>query len=157
MTFQVTKTYGHERGLSVAFRQAQASGHCSKLHGYALAISLTFEADTLLNHWVIDFGALKPVEAWLREMFDHTLLVAMDDPERSYLEGLGTRGIARVQVIPALGCEVFAFFVFGYVTTWLEDNDHAPRVRVAQVSVAEHGANCARYIPPRQTRARIEF
>src|SRR5215207_8018651 len=82
VAYQVTKTYGHERGLSCCFRQPQAQSHCALMHGYAVAVSLTFEAHRLENHWVLDFGGLKPVEAWLKWLFDHTLLVACDDPER---------------------------------------------------------------------------
>ena len=38
-----TKTYGHERGLSCAFRQPLAlHSHCSLLHGYALSFSFKF-------------------------------------------------------------------------------------------------------------------
>ena len=33
-----TKTFGHESGLSCAFRQPNAThSHCSLIHGYALA------------------------------------------------------------------------------------------------------------------------
>lgn len=149
MAFRVTKTYGHERGFSTCFRQPQADSHCSQLHGYALSIALTFEAHKLLNHWVIDFGALKSAEGWLRETFDHTLLVSFDDPERDLLETLGRRGIARVNVVHAIGCEAFALLIYNYVSLWLEENRHSPRVRLAQVDVAEHGANCASYVPPR--------
>jgi 6-pyruvoyltetrahydropterin/6-carboxytetrahydropterin synthase len=147
MTYRVTKTYGHERGFSAAFRQHQAKGHCSRLHGYALAIGLTFDADTLLNHWVIDFGALGPVEAWLREMFDHTLLVARNDPEFAYLLGLADNDLARVQMVRATGCEAFAALIFIHVSGWLDDEGHSPRVRLAQVDVAEHGANRVSYVP----------
>ena len=43
MGWQVTKTYGHDLGLSCCFRQWGASSHCRFLHGYALSFSFTFE------------------------------------------------------------------------------------------------------------------
>lgn len=47
MTYKSTKLYGHEIGLSAAFRQWRAESHCRFLHGYALAVRFEFEADEL--------------------------------------------------------------------------------------------------------------
>ena len=44
MNYVSTKTYGHEVGLSCAFRQHKADSHCAKLHGYALSVKVEFEA-----------------------------------------------------------------------------------------------------------------
>jgi hypothetical protein len=49
MTYQVTKTYGHELGLSCVFRQHRANTHCKHLHGYALAFDIVFEAKHLTH------------------------------------------------------------------------------------------------------------
>ncbi len=94
-----TKTYGHEEGLSCCFRQWRAThSHCRLLHGYALAFSLTFATDTLdARNWCFDFGGLKPVRAWLHEMFDHTLLVAHDDPDLSEFQRLAERGLVDLR------------------------------------------------------------
>ena len=70
-TFRSTKTFGHHLGLSACFRQHRAESHCRLLHGYALQIKLTFEADTLdVRNWVVDFGALKPLRKRFEELFD---------------------------------------------------------------------------------------
>jgi 6-pyruvoyltetrahydropterin/6-carboxytetrahydropterin synthase len=93
MTYQVTKTYGHELGLSCVFRQHRANSHCKQLHGYALAFDIVFETETLdARNWVIDFGSLKEVKEWLVDMFDHTLLVASDDPMFEELARLANSG-----------------------------------------------------------------
>ena len=34
--YRSSKTYGHEIGLSAAFRQWRAQSHCRLIHGYAL-------------------------------------------------------------------------------------------------------------------------
>ena len=65
------KTYGHDRGLSCAFRQWKADSHCKWIHGYALAFEFTFIATELdTKNWVVDFGGLKKLEQWLRATFD---------------------------------------------------------------------------------------
>ena len=147
MIYTSTKTYGHEIGLSVAFRQWKAKSHCSLIHGYALAIRLEFEATELdERNWVIDFGGLKDLKANFQRMFDHKLLVAEDDPQLDELCQLQGLGVADVIVVKATGCEAFAKLVYDETEIWLECNRHSPRVRIAKVEVSEHGANSAIYM-----------
>lgn len=144
--FTSTKTYGHEIGLSAVFRQWRAESHCKLLHGYALAVRLEFCSNELdVRNWVVDFGSLKSLKGLLEDTFDHTLLVAEDDPmlpELARLEGLG---LANVVVVPATGCEAFAKLIFEAAEVWLKDNGYTPRCWVQRVEVREHGANSAIY------------
>jgi len=141
-----TKTYGHEIGLSACFRQHRAESHCRLLHGYALAVKLTFAAEGLdVRNWVVDFGSLKSLKGWLEGTFDHTLLVAEDDPMKSYLLDLDKMGLAKVVEVPATGCEAFAELIFHATEIWLEDNGYTPRCELVSVEVSEHGANSASY------------
>ena len=74
--FFSSKKYGHERGLSAAFRQWRAVSHCRFMHGYSLEFEFVFGTHELdENNWVVDFGSLKNLEAWLRLNFDHKTLV----------------------------------------------------------------------------------
>lgn len=157
----VTKTYGHELGLSACFRQWKAQSHCRFLHGYPLSFKLTFGCtdDALLDDWVINFGGLKDIKAWLCDTFDHKLLVAEDDPQRGRFEQLADNWwmplgadaakhdhpVAQVLVIPKIGCEGFARYVFDHVFDWMGDNGHMPRVFLHSVEVREHGGNSAIY------------
>lgn len=145
--FVSTKTYAHSIGLSSCFRQWRAKdSHCQYLHGYALAIRLEFEADTLDDRqWVVDFGSLKSFKGWLESKFDHKLLVAEDDPKRLHLALLQTLGLAQIVWVPATGCESFARLIFQHGQTWLMDNGYDPRVRMRSVEVSEHGGNSAIY------------
>lgn len=146
MAYRSTKTYGHEIGLSAAFRQWRAESHCRFIHGYALAVRLEFEADELdVRNWVVDFGSLKSLKGLLEDTFDHKLLVAEDDPEIATFRALEALGLAKVRVLPSVGCEKFAEFIFGATQVWLADNGYAPRVRLVSVEVKEHGANSAIY------------
>jgi 6-pyruvoyltetrahydropterin/6-carboxytetrahydropterin synthase len=144
--YYVTKTYGHELGLSACFRQWRAKSHCRFLHGYPLSFKLEFGANELdENNWVIDFGGLKSVKAWLVDMFDHKLVIAKDDPMFQDLYALGDPeiGLADVTILPSVGCEAFAFLVFMYVANWLVDQRHTPRVHLVSVECREHSGNSA--------------
>jgi len=86
-----TKTFGHELGLSAAFRQWKADSHCRFLHGYALAVKFTFAAEELdVRNWVVDFGGLKGLKQILEDTFDHKTLVASDDPLWEMLNHAGS-------------------------------------------------------------------
>ena len=125
-----TKTYGNDRGLSCCFRQWRSThSHCSLLHGYSIGIRLIFESETLDNrNWVMDFGGLKAFKEWADWQFDHTLVVANDDPHLNFFKqmanlgnpptsGIGSvpngmpheRGaICDLRIVEAVGCEKFA-------------------------------------------------
>lgn len=146
MPYRVTKTYGHDIGLSCCFRQWRAESHCRQLHGYALAVTLTFEAKTLdNNNWVVDFGALKQIKQYLVDTFDHTLVVADDDPELDTFRLLHAKRLVDLRVVRATGCEAFAFMVAQRVQDWMVGVGCVPRVRLVSVEVREHGANGAAY------------
>jgi len=171
--FYSTKTYGTDRGLSCCFRQWRAThSHCQFLHGYSIGIKLTFECESLdERNWVMDFGGLKEFKAWAEHMFDHTTLIAEDDPFLSEFMNLakqspsvGHRGtisetveksiksqrLLNLRVVPAVGCERFAQMCFEKMHNILEEAKLNktllnPAVRVKSVEVFEHGANSAIY------------
>lgn len=149
--YQVTKTYGHDLGLSACFRQWRAQSHCRFLHGYALSFKLTFEAKKLNDcNWVIDFGGLKTVKSWLQDTFDHKLVIAEDDPAINTLMALSDPDLpegqlADIIILPSVGCEAFAKHVYDYVDNWMMMLGHKPRVRLVSVEVCEHEANSAIY------------
>lgn len=152
-SFVATKTYEHSVGLSACFRQHWAKSHCKFLHGYALQVKLAFEATELNDqNWVIGFGDLKPVKAWLEDTFDHKTLVAEDDPDLGIFQQLHTDGLIQLRVLPMVGCEGFAWSIFQYVDDWVRQQevelvgDHPTnRVQLVSVEVREHGGNSAIY------------
>jgi 6-pyruvoyltetrahydropterin/6-carboxytetrahydropterin synthase len=147
MTHISTKTYGADLGLSACFRQHKAQSHCKYLHGYALCIHIEFAAQELDERgWVVDFGSLKSFKAMLEATFDHRLLVAENDPDRTSFEHLDSIGLAQIVIVPSTGCESFAKMIYEYGKLWLRDNGYAPRVHVLSVEVKEHGANSAFYM-----------
>ena len=99
-----TKTYPNLG--PVCYRQWKAESHCNLLHGYALTFHFEFGANELdVRNWVVDFGGLKDLKYKLEEWFDHTLLLATDDPEFETLNNLGKKGLAKVIVVEKTGCE----------------------------------------------------
>lgn len=170
---QVTKSYGHEAGLSATFRQWRAKSHCRFIHGYALAFHLTFachDNEVNENGWVIDFGSLKPVKAWLAETFDHKTLVAADDPLLNLFRGLSGDGDYAVQdasewdyfeteggakrdpliqltEVERTGCEAFAKMVASHVQGMLKDKLLGDtRAWLVSVECREHDGNGATYV-----------
>ena len=139
----VTKTYGHELGLSACFRQHRAKSHCRFLHGYPLSFKLTFAANELdENGWVIDFGALKRVKQYLVDTFDHKLLLARDDPEFERIMNLSRENpVADVLILTAVGCEAFAKLVWDFTQGYLEVEGYNPRVQLVEIEVREHASN----------------
>ena len=157
-----TKTYGNDRGLSCCFRQWRAThSHCSTLHGYSIGIKLIFESDTLDDrNWVMDFGGLKLFKAWADYMFDHTLVVAEDDPHLETFKqlneisgGFQDRGVCDLRVVEGVGCEMFAEMAYKAMNGILlqlkqQNGDRYPvgeSVKLKSVEVFEHNANSAIY------------
>lgn len=165
MPFTSTKTY---KDLGpVAYRQWRAESHCNLIHGYALSFHIEFEADELdARNWVVDFGSLRSFKDKLEDWFDHTLLVAEDDPEFETFEMLHKKGLCKMTVVERTGCEGLAKFLYDYLDDiWLPENGYKPRVRVTKVEVREHGANSAYYTgeetfdltPPERVKFKGDF
>ena len=141
--FFASKKYGHERGLSAAFRQWRASSHCRFMHGYSFEFEFEFGTNKLdENNWVVDFGSLKGLEAWLRQTFDHKTLVATDDPEYSYYEKMHQKGIINMVSVDSTGCEMFAKMAMEFSSDLIVKL-YGGRCWVESVTVREHGANSA--------------
>lgn len=150
MAYRSIKTYGADRGLSCAYRQWAAESHCQLLHGYSLGFVFDFAAEQLdARGWVVDFGkgGFGAIREWLHHMFDHTLLVAADDPARVEFERLQRLGLAQVRIVPGVSAEALAAHVFEHAQN-LIDVATKGRCWVASVECREHGANGAVYENP---------
>ena len=157
--FTSTKVFD---GFSCCFRQWKATTtHCQFLHGYGVSFKVWFEGDLDDRNWVWDFGGMKRAKTkidgkspkdWMDYMFDHTVLVAEDDPFLPDLEklyhrpekGLKYHGILQLRVVPATGAEKFAEFIFHKLNNFVKTETNE-RVKVKQVEFREHGKNSAIY------------
>ena len=149
--FKSTKLFD---GFSCCFRQWKAKEtHCRFLHGYGISFRVTF--DGMLDHrnWVWDFGGMKRAKTkidgkspkeWMDYVFDHTIIVAEDDPYVNTLQQLDNAGIAQVRIVPATGAEKFAEFIFKKLNTFVR-TETKERVHVKRVEFMEHNKNTAIY------------
>ena len=149
--FQSTKLFD---GFSCVFRQWKAKNtHCRFMHGYGVSFRVWFEGSLDDRIWGWDFGGMKRAQtkidgmspkAWMDYMFDHTILVAKDDPMLNLINDLEHNQIAQVRVVEATGAEKFAEFIFNKLNKFVQTETDS-RVRVAKVEFMEHGKNTAIY------------
>ena len=149
--FTSTKVFD---GFSCCFRQWKATTtHCQYLHGYGVSFKVWFEGDLDERNWVWDFGGMKRAKTkidglspkeWMDKMFDHTILVAENDPQIEGFKSMHTSGIAQVVIVPATGAEKFAEFIYHKLNNFVKEETNG-RVRVGQVEFMEHGKNSAIY------------
>lgn len=145
--YKYTSTKEYHVAFPCAYRQWRADSHCNLIHGYAMSFHFEFEADTLdARNWVTDFGGLRELKDKLEEWFDHTLLVAQDDPQREHLLNLGKLGLAKITEVERTGCEGLADFLYEYINTIYLPNcgaEEAKRVWCCRVEVRETDSNMA--------------
>ena len=149
--FKSTKLFD---GFSTVFRQWKAeTTHCRFLHGYGVSFRVTFEGDLDERNWVWDFGGMKRAKTkidnmspkeWMDYMFDHTVLVAEDDPGIGGFKTMDNLGIIQLRIIPATGAEKFAEFIFNKLNTFVQEETDG-RVKITQVEFMEHNKNTAIY------------
>jgi len=140
-----TKTYGHNIGLSACFRQPNAHSHCKFLHGYSLQFKFTFGCDSLdERNWVVDFGGLKPLKAWLENTFDHKVVLDKEDPHMDAFVELQSKGLAELTLLNGVGVEKFAEHAFNFADKLVKEMTNN-RCYVVSCECAEHGANSAIY------------
>lgn len=139
-TYRSTKRF---IGFPCTHRQWKAQSHCRFVHGYSREFYFEFAChERTQEGWVVDFGGLKEVKAWLDEMFDHTFLAATDDPYLEEFKKLDQAGVIQLRVLPNAGMEGTAEFVLEKVDAMVRKmtND---RAWVTKVEVRENEKNSA--------------
>ena len=149
--FQSSKVFD---GFSTVFRQWKAeTTHWRFVHGYGISFKVYFEGELDERNWVWDFGGMKRAKtlidgkspkAWMDYMFDHTMIIAEDDPELKAFQQMDKAGVAQVRVIPATGAEKFAEYIYHKLNEFVKTETEG-RVKVTKVKFAEHGKNAAYY------------
>lgn len=130
-------------GYSTAFRQWRAKhSHCHFIHGYAMEFLVTFEGSLDELNWVCDFGCFKRngIKDHMKYMFDHTTIVAKDDPELDSFKQLSEKGLIQLRILDHVGCEKFAKYVYDYINSKIFTETEG-RVRVLKVESFEGGTN----------------
>ena len=141
-------------GFSCVFRQWKAEEtHCRFLHGYGVSFKIWFQGELDERNWVWDFGGMKRAKSkiegmspkeWMDYMFDHTFIVAEDDPFIESFKRMDGAGVAQVRVVPATGAERFAEYIYSKLSKFVQEETDG-RVKVMKVEFREHGKNSATY------------
>ena len=149
--FTSTKVFD---GFSTVFRQWRAeTTHCRFVHGYGVSFKVWFEGELDERNWVWDFGGMKRAKgkidgmspkAWMDYMFDHTMIIAEDDPWLDAFKQMETAEVAQVRIVPATGAERFAEYFYNKLNNFVQEETDG-RVRVVQVEFREHEKNTAFY------------
>lgn len=143
-------------GYSTIFRQWRAEGtHCRFIHGYGVSFRIWFVGELDERNWVWDFGGMKRAKGkidgmnpkdWMDYMFDHTCLVAEDDPGLGGFKTMDQLGVIQLRVLPNVGAEQFAKFIYDKVNPFVLE-ETSGRVKISKVEFSENTRNTAIYIP----------
>ena len=150
--YQSTKLFD---GYSCVFRQWKADGtHCKFLHGYGVSFRVWFEGELDERNWVWDFGGMKRAKgtidgmnpkAWMDYMFDHTTIIAEDDPQLDTFTEMNSNNLIQLRILPATGAERFAKYIYEKLNRFIQEETNG-RVKIVQVEFKEHEKNTAIYI-----------
>lgn len=148
VTYQYTSTKEYIDAFPVAYRQYKADSHCNLIHGYAFSMKFYFGTNDLdVRNWAADYGGLKELKSILQDQFDHTLLVAESDPNMDLYLQLQERKMAKLTILPRLGCEGLSDMLYKFVNgVYIPDNwgpGEAERLWCYRVEVRETQQNMA--------------
>jgi 6-pyruvoyltetrahydropterin/6-carboxytetrahydropterin synthase len=154
VTYKYTSTKEFHDSFPCAYRQWKASDKpngkpgCNKIHGYSFSMKFYFGTDELdARDWVADYGGLRELKEILESQFDHTLLVSSSDPHLDWYKEAEARGIAKLTILPKLGCEGIADMLYKYVNgVYIPDmwgESESKRLWCYKVCVRETQSNMA--------------
>ena len=108
------------------------------LHGYERTFEIEFACAQTEpgSGLVLGPDALDETRAALRKQFDHTTLIAADDPELDLFELLGSRGVIDLRIMDNTGMERSAAWVFDTVESIVVRATQG-RVWVSQIKARE--------------------
>jgi len=123
--------------LTCAFRHWRGDHRLASVHGYALAITLRVrttrnEAGTA---GLVDFSKFGPIKQLLQNQFDHTLIVANDDPEAATFVEFAERTGTRVRLMPSVALDGIAAWVIEHCDSAVTELD--PFLQLVGVRVQE--------------------
>jgi 6-pyruvoyltetrahydropterin/6-carboxytetrahydropterin synthase len=148
MKYKFVSTKEYHDAFPCAYRQWRADSHCQFVHGYSFSMKFYFGCNSLdARNWCADYGGLKELKEILQSQFDHTTLVAEDDPQLDWYKEAERRGIMKLTILPKLGCEGLADMLYKYVNgVFIPDfwgPGEADRLWCFRVEVRETQSNMA--------------
>lgn len=132
--------------IPFAHRQHRHPGHCAFIHGHNWTITLTFachEPDE--SGFVVDFGKLKYLKAWIDTHLDHACLFNEGDLEKDALLGQFAH-LFKPYVLPSCSSEGLAKHLYGIFDPMVGAETKG-RVWITKVEIEEDGKNSAAFCP----------
>lgn len=141
--YRSTKSYYN---YPCAHRQWRHDGNCALIHGYSRSFHFVFESYTLDKcGFVVDYGKLKKVKEHLDYMFDHTMLLNLDDPLLEKFKQLEELGACSLRIMPfGVGMEGTAEYLCKWVDRFIREETKG-RAWVVSVESRENDKNSSIY------------
>jgi 6-pyruvoyltetrahydropterin/6-carboxytetrahydropterin synthase len=132
------------RDIPFAHRQHCHDGHCSLIHGHNWAITLTFACSEVNpDGFVVDFGKLKYLKAWIDTHLDHACLFNENDPEKDAL--LSSMGhLFKTYILPNCSSEGLAQHLYSVFDPMVRAETQN-RAWIIEVEIEEDSKNSAAY------------
>jgi len=151
MQIKSTKSYyklpcAHAQWFSADESGEPFTGECAKLHGYDRSIHFEFSGTPDENGWIVGFGYLKPLKAFLEYYFDHTALLPANDPRLdAIMKSNNETEHLELRVLPyGVSMEATALFIWEQVNPFIHRITDG-RCGITRVEVREHDSNSAEF------------
>lgn len=134
------------KGYPFAHRQWKHDGHCALIHGHNWDFIIELESEKVDdNGFIFDFGRFKPFKAQLEDLFDHTLVINFNDPQRERFLEWARLGLVKLITIQSCSCEGIARHIYAMAKTFIDEQNLDFEVNVKSVTVFEDYKNQATY------------
>ena len=139
-----SKTY---KDIPFAHRQPLHQGHCSKIHGHNWSVTIEFQAKELdPNGFVVDFGNLKYLKAFIDDHLDHACLLSKKDTQALELAQSAHKDLFQICWVDNASCEGIAVFLFNEFSRLVKENE-GDRVSIQSIRLFEDEKNYVYYSP----------
>ncbi|MEM8867824.1 MAG: 6-carboxytetrahydropterin synthase [Verrucomicrobiota bacterium] len=132
------------RDIPFAHRQHHHDGRCSLIHGHNWAINITFACERVdASGFVVDFGQLKYLKAWIDQNLDHACLFNEDDPEQERLFNQAG-DLFKAYLLPSCSSEGIAQHLYTVFDPMVREHTDE-RVWITEIEIEEDSKNSASY------------
>ena len=151
MILRSTKSYynlpvAHMQWFDTDESGEACTGPCSKWHGYDRSVHFEFSGEADEHGWIVGFGDLRPVKAFLEYYFDHTALISADDPRMEAAMAADKAGIVDLRILPyGVSMEMSSIFVWENVNPFIYKITDG-RACITKIEFREHQKNAGQVV-----------
>lgn len=123
-------------------------GECSATHGYDRSVKMTFAGEADDMGWIVPFGELKPIKAFLEYYFDHTAVFPANDPRVNEIIKISESTYPPLfvyRILPyGVSMEMSALFIWEQCNPFIHTMTNG-RCYIETVECIEHDSNAASF------------